>query len=337
MPNYLKRIKIITSVILLMIICVFLNSSNAYAHENKYVVLGGEAIGLKIETGVFVAGKYQVNGKNSKFSPWKNSDLEEGDAILEFNGAKVQYTTELISLVKKSDVNVGTLKIKRDNKIFNTNIDIVETINGEQTIGLYLKDRLIGIGTLTFYDPETLAFASLGHGINDKSITYGNVNGNVVTTSIQGIKKGISGQCGEKRALLKNNIVGTITKNNLTGVYGKLSSPLSKDQIKVARQDEIKKGKAQILTVIKEDKIEAFDIEILSINIQDSIQAKGIKFKVTDELLISQTGGIVQGMSGSPIIQNNMLIGAVSHVSIEDPKIGYGMHIEWMVDETSKM
>lgn len=329
-------LKVKVAFILLLVFVLGL-STNVYAKTYQYVVPGGDAIGLKLDTGIYVAGKYQVTSDKCKLSPWKNSDIEEGDHILSCNGISVLKTSDLNRLIQNTEQKTATLEIERNDETFSTSIDVVETINGEQTIGLYVKDRLVGIGTLTFIDPENKTFASLGHGISDKSLTFGDVSGEVVNSKIEGIKKGVSGVSGEKRATLLNNKIGTICINSVTGVYGKIDTFEKRNTIAVANQNDVKKGKAKILTVVNGTKIESFDIEILSINHQDSKGVKGIKLKVIDEDLINVAGGIVQGMSGSPIIQNNMIIGAVSHVSLEDPKVGYAMHIEWMMEEVEKL
>lgn len=320
----------------LLFICL-ISSSIVYAKDDIYVIPGGDAIGLKLDTGVYVAGKFQVSTKNTKLTPWKNSDIEEGDHIISCNGITVMKTADLNRLIQNTENNMATLEIQRNSECFTTEIDVVKTINGEQTIGLYVKDRLIGIGTLTFIDPENKTFASLGHGISDKSLNFGSVSGELVLSKIEGIKKGIPGTSGEKRASISSGNIGSISINSITGVYGKINTIDKRKTIRVATQSEIKKGSAKILTVIDGDKIESFNIEVIGINHQDSRGVKGIKIKVTDQRLIDVAGGIVQGMSGSPIIQNNMIIGAVSHVSLEDPTIGYGMHIEWMINESKKL
>lgn len=330
-----SKIKII--IIVFLLFTFLLSNGIIYANDYQYVIPGGDAIGLKLDTGVYVAGKYQVNSKYSKLSPWKNSDIEEGDHIISCNGISILKTTDLNRLIQNTQKPSATLEIVRNSESFTTDIDVVETVNGEQTIGLYVKDRLIGIGTLTFINPENNTFASLGHGITDKSLNFGDVSGEVVESNIEGIKKGIPGTSGEKRASISAKKIGSIFINSVTGVYGKISSYSKKDLVKVARQTEVKKGKAEMLTVVSGNKVERYDIEIISINLQESKGVKGIKIKVTDSDLINLAGGIVQGMSGSPIIQNNMIVGAVSHVSLEDPKIGYAMHIGWMVDECERL
>lgn len=303
--------------------------------SEKYVIPGGETIGLQLDTGVYVAGKYQVKTKSGKVSPWKNADIEDGDKLIYVENEKVSTNEDVLNVLRETNKEELTVVLQRNNRQIKTKIDVVITDNRAKSIGLYIKDRLLGIGTLTFIDPETKAFASLGHGIYDANTIIGSMNGVVTTSKIESIKKASPGKAGEKRASISNTSIGKITKNQLSGVYGKISSPslLSKDLIMVGCQDDVHNGKASIKTVINQNVIESFDIEIVNVNLQSDTNIKGIKFKVTDDVLIAKTGGIIQGMSGSPIIQDGKLIGAVSHVTIDDPLIGYGMHIEWMLND----
>lgn len=301
----------------------------------KHVIPGGETIGLQLDTGVYIAGKYQVKTKSGKVSPWKNADIEDGDKLIYVENEKVNTNNDVLKILSQTTKEELGVVLVRNNRQIKTKIDVVITDNRSKSIGLYIKDRLLGIGTLTFVDPQTKMFASLGHGIYDANTIIGSINGNVTTSQIESIKKASPGKAGEKRASISNVSLGKITKNQLSGVYGKISNPmlLKKDVIEVGSQADIHNGKAIIKTVISRNIIEDFDIEIVNVNLQTDTNIKGIKFKVTDDLLISKTGGIIQGMSGSPIIQDGKLIGAVSHVTVDDPLIGYGMHIEWMIND----
>lgn len=333
------KINLFTFLILLFIL--FFAFDNVFASQtkdnNKYVIPGGDAIGLKIDTGIYVIGKYNVSSKNLKLSPWKNSDIKEGDRITYVDNISVNSIEGLVNAINEVEKDYCILSIIRGNELIKTKIDIVISNNGEKTIGLYLKDKLIGIGTLTFIDPTTNYFASLGHGIYDKTLSYGNINGSVVTSSIESIKKGVPGTSGEKKASISSLSLGDVAINNTTGVYGKLNKVIKRNTIEVASQQEVHKGKATMLTVVNKNIVESFEIEIISISLQENTGIKGLKIKVTDDKLIDVAGGIVQGMSGSPIIQDNKLVGAVSHVSISDPTIGYAMHIGWMIDEIDKL
>ena len=330
----IKKIIIMTFFMLLLICGITLNN-NIYARSEKKVILGGDTIGLRLNTGIYVAGLYQVETNNGKISPWKNSDIKEGDKIVKYDGNNISTNNELLNLLKQEDDNNVKLTLIRDKETINTNIDVVITKNNYKSIGLYIKDKIQGIGTLTFIDPNTSKFASLGHAIYDDNLVIGAQAGIISESSIEGIKKGISGEAGEKRATLSNVILGTISSNKVTGVYGKVKNEklLDGKLIETASQNEVKKGPAKIYTVIKNNTIESFDIKITGVLLQESTNVKGIKFEVVDKELLDKTGGIIQGMSGSPIVQNNKLVGAVSHVSIEEPNIGYGVHIEWMLSD----
>lgn len=333
MKKSFSKISLFCVVLLTFIVFLSINSFEIKAEKENSVILGGHTIGIKLDTGIYVVGKYEVKSdKNETLSPWKNSDIEIGDKIISFNNKKIINNTELLNELKHINKDSVNLKIERNNKIINTRIDIVNTKESSRSIGLYIKDRLLGIGTMTYIDPNTNKFASLGHGIYDNNVIIGAQKGTINVSSIEGIKKGTRGSAGEKKAIFSNTQLGTVLSNKITGIYGEVTdNDLFKGtKIEIGKQDDVKIGPAKIYTVIDGKKVESFTIRIIDIVKQDSINVKGIKFEVTDNYLLEKTGGIIQGMSGSPIVQNNKLIGAVSHVLIDDPKIGYGVHIEWM-------
>ncbi|MBQ8292854.1 MAG: SpoIVB peptidase [Bacilli bacterium] len=299
------------------------------------VIPGGETIGIKLNTGVYVAGKYSVETINGKKNPWQKADIEIGDKILEIDKKKINNNDELIKQIESSKDYELVLTIGRGSIEFDTNIELVENKQGERSIGLYLKDKLLGVGTLTFIDPETKNFGALGHGIIDQKVLIGGISGSLLVSNVDSIKKASPGVPGEKRATLSNSVIGNLESNYATGLFGNISSRslLNKDKIEVGTQDDIKIGPATIRTVLNGKEVKEYDIEIIEVNKQNTRNVKGIKIKVTDDELIEACGGIVQGMSGSPIIQNNKLVGAVSHVTIDDPLIGYGIHIEWMLED----
>lgn len=320
----------------LLLFSVFLTVNlETFAENNKKVILGGNTIGLKIDTGVYVCGKYQVTTDNKKVSPWKSSDITCGDKIIAYNNIDISSNSDLLNILKNDNNESATLTLERNNHIFNTSIDIVKTNNESKSLGLYIKDKMIGIGTLTFIDPITNKYASLGHGIYENNKIIDTKSGDIRTSSIEGIKKSVPGMAGEKRASIGSTIYGTVSANKVTGIYGKMTNNkyLSNEKIQIASQSEVKIGNALIYTVVDKEKVESFDIKITSIALQSSSNIKGLKFEVIDDKLLNLTGGIVQGMSGSPIVQNGKLIGAVSHVCIDKPNIGYGIHIEWMLDD----
>lgn len=303
------------------------------AKSDDYVFLGGDSIGIKMKTGVYVVGKYQVQTSNGKKMPWKESNVELGDKIESINGIKIENNNQLQDYLKKCNSESVELSICRGEKNLTTKIDIIKNKNAEPSIGLYIRDQILGIGTLTFITNDNY-FGSLGHAIYENQILLKNNGGSLYYSTVSSIKKAEPGIAGEKRASMENLAIGKILLNDVSGLYGKfMTNTQNKTKLAVAEQNEIKKGKAQIYTTISGKDIESYDIEITDVNLQNQKATKGIRYKVTDSDLIHETGGIIQGMSGSPIVQNGKIIGAVSHVTVENPIYGYGMHIEWMINE----
>ncbi len=306
-------------------------SINIKANNDIYVMPGGESIGLKIETGVEIVGKYTVSTNNGKKNPWQKSNIEIGDYIEKVNDYNVDNNESLLKILKELDESSCILTIKRNNKLIKTNIDIVKTNTKEPSIGLYVKDKMLGIGTLSFvYDNK---FASLGHGIYENNELININNGDLTYSNVVSIKKATLNQSGEKRATLASTKIGEIKTIKDSGVYGVISQKINKNKVKISDIDDVKCDDAVIYTVINGNKVETFDIEIIETKYQNSINSKGIKIKVTDSVLLNETGGIIQGMSGSPIIQNGELVGVVSHVTLDNPMIGYAVYAKWMYED----
>lgn len=306
-------------------------SINIKANNDIYVMPGGESIGLKIETGVEIVGKYTVSTNDGKKNPWQKSNIEIGDYIEKVNDYNVENNESLLKILKQLDESSCVLTIKRNNKLIKTNIDIVKTVAKEPSIGLYVKDKMLGIGTLSFvYDNK---FASLGHGIYENNELININNGDLTYSNVVSIKKATLNQSGEKRATLASTKIGEIKTIKESGVYGVISQKINKNKVKIADIEDVKCDDAVIYTVINGNKVETFDIEIIETKYQNSINSKGIKIKVTDSALLNETGGIIQGMSGSPIIQNGELVGVVSHVTLDNPMIGYAVYAKWMYED----
>lgn len=303
--------------------------------KNQYLVVpGGDTIGLHMDTGVYIAGKYQVETRDGKVSPWRKSEVREGDKIIKINNVQVKTNQDLLDALASINSNTVDLVIKRGDMTFRTTFDVAISRSGDKSLGLYIKDKVVGVGTLTFIDPKTNRFAALGHGIFDNKVNDQDVGGNILSSNVESIKKAAPGIPGEKRAMLDKMTIGNITKNKITGIYGNITNrsyTSNRKLLPVAMKNDVKVGKAEILTVIEDDKVEAFDIEIVEVKKQTAKSVKGIKIKVIDRDLLNKTGGIIQGMSGSPIIQNNQLVGAVSHVIVDSPQYGYGIFVEWML------
>ncbi|WLV23518.1 SpoIVB peptidase [Aciduricibacillus chroicocephali] len=315
------------------------------AVQNLKVIPGGQSLGVQLETlGVLVVGHHLVTTETGKASPGEEAEVKVGDAILEINGDKINHMEDVKPYVEKSGAEEKplNLKLKRGERMIKTELMPKKSKkNGEYQLGLYIRDSAAGIGTMTFYEPGSKKYGALGHIISDmdtkKPIEIN--NGTIVRSSVTAIEKGNSGQPGEKQAKfsIADHHLGNITKNSPFGIFGKLNGDLANgmmDQpLPIALSNEVKDGPAKILTVVKGEKVEAFDVEIVSNVPQKHPATKGMVVKITDKELLKRTGGIVQGMSGSPIIQNGKVIGAVTHVFVNDPTSGYGVHIEWMLQD----
>ncbi|WP_079708548.1 SpoIVB peptidase [Paraliobacillus ryukyuensis] len=310
------------------------------------VIPGGQSVGVNLQTlGVLVVGHHLISTEEGEKSPGENADIQVGDIITKVNDKQIKNMEEITPLVNKAGESNKPLQftIKRDEKTLEKELTpALDKDEDAYRIGLYIRDSAAGIGTMTFYDPKTKKYGALGHVISDmdtkKPIQIN--EGSIVKSSIKDIKKGNNGLPGEKQATFSadKEPLGTITKNTPFGVFGEINKKLQDSKwnkpMPIALSDQVELGKAQLLTVVEEEKVEAFDIEIVNSVVQKNPATKGMIIKVTDEELLEKTGGIVQGMSGSPIIQNGKLIGAVTHVFVNDPTSGYGVHIEWMLQES---
>lgn len=329
--------KKIFKIFILLIVLSSLFTIEIRANSDEYLYLGGDSIGVKMNTGVYVAGKYMVQTKNGKKSPWKNSNIEVGDKIEKIDNISIEDITDFNNYLSYLNNNYLELTILRNNTIIKTVVDVVENSLNNKTIGLYIRDKILGIGTLTYITSD-YAFASLGHGIYDNNVLLKSSGGNLYYSKVSSIKKAVPGTAGEKRATISNDIIGQIINNDLTGLYGKFNAEnLAKNKVKIKKQEDVRLGKAHIYTSLANNLIKSYEIEIIENNLQSKSDIKGLKIKITDADLINQTGGIVQGMSGSPIVQDGCIIGAVSHVIVDNPTLGYGMHIEWMLENTKKI
>ncbi|GAB4073505.1 SpoIVB peptidase [Barrientosiimonas marina] len=314
------------------------------ALEDVEIVPGGQSLGVQLNTlGVLVVGYHQIEGENGKMSPGEEADVQVGDMILEINGKDVEDMEDVKPFVQKagkSDEEMA-ITIKRDNKTFETAMEPAKDAKDKYRIGLYIRDSAAGIGTMSFYDPASKKYGALGHVISDmdtqKPIEIH--NGTIVRSNVTAIDKGNSGTPGEKQAKFSNEDekIGNITKNTPFGVFGELNKSLSNspydEPMPVASPDDVEEGPAKILTVLEGEEVQEFDVEVVSSVPQKYPAKKGMVIEITDDELLNETGGIVQGMSGSPIIQNDKIIGAVTHVFVNDPTSGYGVHIEWMLQE----
>ncbi|MFD1018691.1 SpoIVB peptidase [Thalassobacillus hwangdonensis] len=322
-----------------------IKKTNADYLDDFKVMPGGQSIGVKLSTkGVLVVGHHQVKTENAMVSPGEKANIRVGDIILEVNGKELKKMADMAPIVKESgEKNQDlTLIVKRGKETFETILEPTYDVKDQKyRIGLYIRDSAAGIGTMTFYDPSSHKYGALGHIISDmdtrKPIEIN--EGTIVRSHVTSIQKGSQGVPGEKRADFSatRDRIGDITKNSPFGIFGKLKGDVSNGlydrPIPIALSHQVKEGPAKILTVVDGDEVQEYDVEVVSTVPQKHPATKGMIVKITDPELLKATGGIVQGMSGSPIIQNGKLIGAVTHVFVNDPTSGYGVHIEWMLQE----
>ena len=306
---------------------------------------GGQSIGVKLNSvGVLVVGHHLVNTEDGKKSPGEIAGIKIGDIITEINGSKIEKMTDVAPFVQNAGQSGNALDmvITRESGKFTTKLTPLKD-KGENSykLGLYIRDSAAGIGTMTFVHPQSKKYGALGHVISDMDTKKPIVveDGQIVRSTVTSIEKGSNGDPGEKLARFSSDreIVGNITKNSPFGIFGVLNKELKNGildkPLPIALSHQVKEGPAKILTVVNDDRVEEFEIEIVSTIPQKFPATKGMVIKVTDPKLLEKTGGIVQGMSGSPIIQDGKIIGAVTHVFVNDPTSGYGVHIEWMLNE----
>ena len=323
----MKRLKI-------LLLSLLLIPMNVLAYSD-YIIPGGETLGIEINSdGIMVIGFYQIDGKFNKGDPV----IKSGDYITEVNGIRVNTVDELTEIVEDNVLEEKVeVTIKRNGKEKNSELSLIKDGEVYKT-GLYVKDSITGIGTLSYIDPETKVFGALGHEIieaNTNSLVEIR-SGIIFRNYITGIEKSASGVPGSKNAkFYYDTVYGKILKNTNVGIYGLYENEMpDKELYEVGNPEEIKIGDASIYTVLDGENINQYSIEITKID--ETSDIKNISFVINDPELIDKTGGVVQGMSGSPIIQNDKIIGAVTHVVIDNPVTGYGIFITTMLEEGEK-
>lgn len=304
--------------------------------ENVY--LGGNAVGFSIKTeGVIVVGKNSVLTNNGLVSVYENQNINAGDVITHIDGVSIKDANDIPNHLKSTNDSVN-LTLKRGSKSFDVTLHPQVDTNGNKKLGLWVRDDATGIGTLTYVDSKTLDFGALGHPVTDgETGTKIDIQkGQVYDCSVVGIEKGERGKPGELKGvfLSSKNAKGEIEGGNDFGIYGKIlekSGMVDENVVAgVGGRLAVKPGKAQIMSSVSGVR-EYYDIEIIKASKQKSAKDKSMVFRVTDKRLLELTGGIIQGMSGSPILQNGKLVGAVTHVFVSDPTKGYGIYIDWMM------
>ena len=304
---------------------------NTYAYSN-YVISGGETIGIEVNSkGVLVVGFYKIDNEYIA----KDAGFAVGDLILEVNDTPVDSIEAMVKTVEESSSQVH-FTVSRDDTLKDVYLTLKEDENQVLKTGLYVKDKINGIGTLTYIDPNSKIFGALGHEIIEK--TTGQKleikDGKIYSSEVTGVTRSTLGKPGEKSAKYdSNDVFGSVFENTTHGIFGNYTDDIpNKKLYAVGTAEDIKTGEATILTVVDGNTVEEFNINILKVNSNENV-TKNILFEVTDENLLKTTGGIIQGMSGSPIIQNEHIIGAVTHVVVDDPTKGYGILITTMLEE----
>lgn len=323
-----KKLK---SFIALFLVATFIMPQSLLAYS-KYIVAGGENIGLSINNkGIIIAGFYKVGDKY----PGYDAGLNKGDVIKRANDKEVSSIDDFIGAIKESDGKSLKLVYQRGKQNETTTLNLTNE-NGTLKTGLYVKDMISGIGTLTYIDPESRIYGALGHEVLEQTTgTMINVrDGKIYNSNVTSVEKSVRGEPGAKNANTNSNdVFGDVKENKVSGIFGNYTKEINKDNLyKVAVYEDIKLGEAKIITVIEGTLKKEYSINILKVN-NDKTDNKNILFEITDSNLINKTGGIVQGMSGSPIIQGNNIIGAVTNVVVNNPKRGYGILITTMLEE----
>ncbi len=302
--------------------------ATAWAQE---LVVGGEAVGIQIKTeGVLVADLAQVDSAEDGHCPAKEAGIQKGDFIVEIDGEKLNSAAELVEKVGQKNGESLELTVLRNDKRISCEICPVRSAENQWMLGMWLRDGLSGVGTVTYMDPEDKSFGALGHSINDSDsgVVLPLSEGIISDAEIVSVNKGCAGKPGELNGCADMyKIIGNVEKNTVYGIFGYMTEPVKGRMLETG---EPKVGKAAIVSTVQGREAREYDVEISRVS-KDPGKSH-LVICVTDPELLELTGGIVQGMSGSPIIQDGKLVGAVTHVLVNDPTRGYGIFIENMLE-----
>ena len=309
------------------------------------VIPVGEVIGIKLYTsGVLVVGTAKIDGADgNSYKPYENTDIKEGDSIIKVAGEYVNSTEELINIVNRNGENPISINYIRNNNENVAEITPVKDQQGYYKLGLWVRDSAAGVGTMTFYNEQTQTFAALGHPITD--IDTGDIiqtsSGEIDDVNIISIIKGKEEEPGKLQGVIQqDSIIGSIYKNTAYGIYGIVKNQANVNidynrRMNVAMRQEINLGEATILSDISGE-LKEYKIEIQKTYLNNNYDNNSMVIKVTDEELLNRTGGIIQGMSGSPVIQNGKFCGAITHVFVKNPTIGYAVFADRMISELAE-
>ena len=324
-----RKIRAVSAVLLALVMILGV-PFGVCAKKPSELIVAGIPFGVKFHMeGIIVAGIPNEKG------PAAEAGIQRGDIITSIDGEPIASAEKFAEKIKLSDGKTLTLEYTSGSVSRTVQVTPCADESGEYKLGIWVKDSAAGIGTITFIDPETMSFAGLGHGICDSAggeplpFSFGSAE----EVSLTGIVAGKAGAPGELRGSFAGHKIGKLLKNDLTGVYGVLAEmpeQLEKEKYPVCKSSDVKEGKAYIVATVDGEGRKRYEIEIFDI-VKDG-KDKNFSVRITDEALLAKTGGIVQGMSGSPIIQNDKIIGAVTHVLVNDPARGYGIFIENMLN-----
>ena len=312
----------------------------ARAAEARTVLPLGRAVGIKLfSDGVMVVGFSEVAGETGSSAPARDCGLREGDIITHINKEEVDSIEEVQSVLQAVGGAPMSIRAVRDDKTVQLTAQAVQCgSDGQYKLGAWIRDSMAGIGTLTFCDPETGCFGALGHGISDVDTAQlmPLSSGSIMYAEVTDVKKGESGNPGELHGAFQvSQDMGSLYANTQRGVFGYLTDQCLTqgiEPVELAAREQVQVGEATILSNIAGDQVEEYTVEITHIYPENDDDPRNMMIKVTDPRLLEATGGIVQGMSGSPILQNGRLVGAVTHVLVNDPTQGYGILAENMLD-----
>ena len=329
------KTKLKTTAILLAFLFLFMPLSfdvNAESEQKPTVILGGDAFGIKMFCdGVLVIKTQDVYNSDGRTNPADDAGLSADDIIITANGKYLTSCEELKKIVENSQGDKITLKYLRDEEYRTTSIIPKKDNENKYRLGIWIKDSTAGIGTVTFYCNNINGFCALGHGIcdSDTGILMPISSGEAEKANITSVTKSSNGKVGTLNGYFTNDFIGTALQNDKSGIYGKTENKTKGKEIEIANNSDVKTGKAYIYTTIEGNKPKKYEIEIIKLKKSADVD---LVFQITDEEILNKTGGIVQGMSGSPIVQNGKLVAAVTHVVVENVSCGYGRFADTMYD-----
>ena len=310
--------------------CVFLSCALRVAASAQELLVGGQVVGIQVGMkGVLVAGISQVETGESSISPAESAGMKKGDLIVAINGENVENAAQLIEKVGQLQGESAELTVLRENRTYRITVQPVMAAEGQWMLGMWLRDSISGVGTLTFWDPSSGVFGALGHSISDSEtgVQISLAGGSITEAEIVSVTRGTPGTPGELNGVADlGKPLGSIEGNTDHGIYGHAYAALGSRSLEIG---SICPGQAEIVSTVGGREPVEYSVEIN--RVYHDAEGEHVMLTVTDPELVANTGGIVQGMSGSPIIQNNKLVGAVTHVFVNEPTRGYGVSIQDML------